>query len=357
MIDQGELSASEAAKSLSALGAKKGGIARAKALTGQQRSEIARAAVSERWRKEGKLAEVAVATHGSPDSPLRIAGLEIPCYVLADGRRVLVQRGILSALDMKQGTAGRGGGDRLAKFIATKAVKPYVSAELAEMIKYPIRFQPPSGGGTAYGYEATLLADLCDAVLAARQGDKGLHYQQEHIAKQCEILVRGFARVGIIALVDEATGYQDDRARDALAKILEAFVATALRKWVRTFPSEFYKELFRLRRLPYNGTVKRPQYIGHLTNDLIYARLAPGVLEELHRVTPRDENGRLKTHLHRHLTEEIGHPKLLQHIVAITALMRACDNWDQFKKLADRAFRKQVPLPLFDGQDARDAQD
>jgi hypothetical protein len=52
--------------------------------------------------------------------------------------------------------------------------------------------------------------------------------QQEHIAKQAEILVRGFAGVGIIALVDEATGYQQDRARDALSRILEAFIAKEL---------------------------------------------------------------------------------------------------------------------------------
>lgn len=55
-------------------------------------------------------------------------------------------------------TAGRGGGDRLAKFVATKALNPFVSNELAEVIKNPIVFQAPSGG-RAYGYEATVLAD------------------------------------------------------------------------------------------------------------------------------------------------------------------------------------------------------
>src|SRR5262249_53245705 len=117
--------------------------------------------------------------------------------------------------------------------------------ELADMMNNPIRFQVPTGG-IAYGYEATVLADLCDAVLAARKAG-ALHYQQEHIAEQCEILVRGFARVGIVALVHEATGYQDSRAKDALAKILEAFIAKELRKWVSTFPIDYYKELFRLR--------------------------------------------------------------------------------------------------------------
>jgi hypothetical protein len=75
----------------------------------------------------------------------------------------------------------------------------------------PIRFQAPTGGSPATGYEATILPDLCEAVLAARQ-EGTLRADQLHIAKRCEILVRGLARVGIIALIDEATGYQINRA-------------------------------------------------------------------------------------------------------------------------------------------------
>lgn len=337
---------SNAAKELSKLGASKGGAARAKSLSAGERSAIARAAVEARWRKAGKLTEVPVATHGSPDNPLRIAGLEIPCYVLADGTRVLVQRGMLTSLDMKQGTAGRGGGDRLAKFIDTKAIKPFVSKELSEMIKNPIRFQVPTGN-IAYGYEATVLADLCDVVLAARK-QNALHYQQHHIAEQCEILVRGFARVGIVALVDEATGYQADRARDALAKILEAFVAKEIRRWVKTFPSEYYRELFRLRDIPYSGSPKRPQYIGHLTNDLIYSRLAPGVLEELKRVTPRNDKGKRKAKLFQSLTENVGNPRLLEHLSAVTTLMKVSSTWEQFMHMLDIGKPRQVALPLFD---------
>ncbi len=359
MSDDQEIPVNEAAKAFSALGASKGGKARAKALTPEQRSEIARTAVEARWRRAGK-EQVVQATHGSPDRPLRIGGLEIPCYVLEDRRRVIVQRGMMTALDISQGTAGRGGGDRLAKFINTKTVKPFIDKKLSDMIIEPIKFRAP-GGGIAYGYEATALADLCDAVLEARKVKKEdtrtyFNYQIDHIADQCEILVRSFARVGIIALVDEATGFQDDRARDALAKILEAFVAKELRKWVRTFPGEFYKELFRLRKLPYNGTVKRPQYIGHLTNDLVYARLAPGVLGELKRVTPRNDKGRLKHHLHRRLTYDVGHPKLLEHLASVTALMRASDSWNQLKAMVDRALPRQVALPLFDGQEALETQ-
>jgi len=85
---------------------------------------------------------------------------------LEDGRRVLVQGGVLMGMDMSQGTAGRGEGDRLGRFIATKAINPYVSKHLTDVITSPIKFRAPSGG-IAYGYEATILADLCDAVLEA----------------------------------------------------------------------------------------------------------------------------------------------------------------------------------------------
>lgn len=285
---------------------------------------------------------------------MRIGDLKIPCYVLADGKRVIVRRGMFDSLGMSNGTASRileTRTDRLTKFVEGKSLKPHVSDELLEVIKKPIPFKSPNGT-VAYGYEATVLADICDAVLTARSaGD--LHHQQEHIAKQCEILVRAFARVGIIALVDEATGYQDERARDALAKILEAFVAKELRKWVKTFPAEFYKEMFRLRSIPYTGKVQRPAYIGHLTNDLVYSRLAPGVLEELRRRSPKDENGRRKNKLFMWLTEDVGHPKLLQHLEAVTALMKVSTAWDQFKGMLDIAYPKQTPLPLFDGIDGK----
>jgi hypothetical protein len=330
------------AAALSALGASKGGRARARKLSPERRREIARKGAMARWRNPG---EIPKATYGSPDRPLRIGDLEIPCYVLEDGRRVLVQRGMMSALDMKQGTAGRGAGDRLAKFVSTKALTEFVSNELRAVITEPIQFQVASGA-IAYGYEATVLADLCDVVLAARKSDR-LHYQQAHIADRCEILVRAFARTGIIALVDEATGYQDVRARDALAEILERFVAQELRKWVKTFPTEYYKELFRLRGWQFSPlSVKRPALAGKLTNDIVYARLAPGVLEELRRVTPRDERGRLKTHLHRRLTEDLGHPRLREHLAAVIALMRISKTWKDFERSLNIAFPKFDGAPL-----------
>lgn len=279
------------------------------------------------------------ATHGSPDHPLRIGDLEIPCYVLEDGRRVLHQRGMVSSLGMARGGSSIGGGDRLANFTVGQALQPYVSAELVRAVTDPIKFRTPRGA-VAYGYEATVLADLCEAVLKAREDGK-LQKQQEHIARQCEILVRGFARVGIIALVDEATGYQAERDRDALHKILEAYIAKELLPWTKRFPDEFYKQLFKLRGWQYSPlSVKRPQFVGRLTNEIVYDRLPDGVLEELRRKNPIIKDGRRAHKHHQFLTEDIGNPHLEKHLAVVTALMRASTDWGKFKRLLVRALPK-----------------
>ena len=330
-------------------GKAKGGYARAAKYTSEERKEIATKAANTRWDHT-----IVKATHGSPDHPLKIGDLEIPCYVLSDGRRVLHHRGLVSALGMARGSSSKGGGDRLVHFLSGKALEPFISADLTSVTEHPIKFKAPNGQ-TAYGYEAQILADICDAVLEARKQHR-LQKQQEHIADRCEVLLRGFARVGIIALVDEATGYQKDRAKDELSKILEAFVAKELQPWVKTFQSDFYEQMFRLRGLPFpSNTVRRPQYFGHLTNDVIYYRLAPGVWQELKEKAEKDEKGRIKHQLHRKLTADIGHPKLRDLLTSVTTIMKLSDQWSDFKEKLDRihpAYNKTLTLPLFD--DAED---
>lgn len=148
--------------------------------------------------------------------------------------------------------------NRLALFVTGEIIKPFVPQHVIEATQSPIKFKAPNGVAS-YGYEAIILADICEAVLAAREAGVLQMWQQGHIARRCEILVRGFARVGIIALVDEVTGYQKERDRNELQKILEQYIAKELLPWVKTFPDEYYEELFRLRGWQYNPlSVKRP---------------------------------------------------------------------------------------------------
>ena len=136
--------------------------------------------------------------------------------------------------------------------------------------------------------------------------------------------------------MDEATGYQEVRARDALAKILEAYVAKELQPWVQTFPTDYYREMFRLRGLEFpHSTVRRPQYFGCLTNDIVYKRIAPGVLDELKRVQRRDDGGRPKDKLFQRLTQNVGYPKLREHLGSVVTLMKLSKTWDDFELKLD----------------------
>ena len=143
--------------------------------------------------------------------------------------------------------------------------------------------------------------------MAAREAGV-LQPQQLRIASQCEVLMRGFARVGIVALVDETTGYQRIRAERALAAILEKFVAKELQPWTKTFPLDFYLEIARLKGWPMSYSIKRPSVVGHYTNDFVYARIAPGVLDELKRKTPRLPSGRLKNRYFQWFTQNSAIP-------------------------------------------------
>jgi len=318
----------------------KGGKARASSLSAEERKAIAQSAADARWGKAGDAEKSPKlrADFGSPDRPLKIGDIEIPCYVLNDGRSVITQNGMLTALTMSQGTATKGGPDRLANFVGTKSINPFVSSMLNEMITNPIRFRV--SGQLAYGYEATILPELCDAVLSAREAGN-LNYQQKHIAQQCEILVRAFARVGIIALVHEVTGYQEVRDREALQEILKRYISEDLMGWVRTFPMEFYKQVFRLKGWNWNAGKMSP-IMGNVVNDLVYARLAPGVLDELRKRNPANEKG-YREHKHfQHLTSDLGHPALTRHLYELIGMARAFGwgEWDKYYELVSRAYPK-----------------
>lgn len=332
-----------------------GGKARAEKLSKEALSAIGSAGAHARWSKTKDVVKhIPKADYGSLDRPLRIGNLEIPCYVLDDGRRVITQSGMLIALDMSPGTATKGGGDRIANFTSTKAISPFVSDNLRGMITEPIRFR--AHGMMAYGYEATILPEICDAVLAARQ-EKKLNYQQEHIAKQAEILVRAFARVGIIALVDEATGYQEIRDREALQEILKRYISEELMAWVRTFPMDFYKQIFRLKAWNWNDGRMSP-IMGGIVNDLVYSRLAPGVLEELKKRNPVTEKG-YREHKHfQHLTADIGNPALTRHLYELIGMARpfALGEWEKYYDLVNRTFPKMntnLLLPFEAGTEAK----
>ena len=276
---------------------------------------------------------------GAPDRPLIIGDIEIPCYVLEDETRVLSQGGFARAI-------GRTGGPKrvnehlsnLPTFLQSKNLNRFISNDLITSSK-PINFRAATGGSESIGYTAIILPQVCEVYLKAR--DSGaLMPSQKHIAERADILMRGLATVGIIALVDEVTGYQKIREQRALATILKKFISEELQPWTRTFPYEFYQQIFRLKRWPGPDGVKKPSVIGHYTNDIVYARIAPGVLEELRNKNPTIKPGRRSKRHHQWFTPNFGHPRLREHLAAVIALMKASANWSRFRSNLNRALPK-----------------
>lgn len=318
-------------------GRARGGLARAAQMTPEERTGIARKAAQARWETEG----LPTATH---TGILNVGDVEIDCYVLENGERILSTRGIMKSL----GRSWRGRkhrGTQLPVFLEAKNLLPFISNDL-DTVLTPREFRTPRGARGA-GYNAEILPTVCDVYLQARQ--TGVLTPAQHVvAQHCEMLVRAFARVGIIALVDEATGYQDIRPREALQAYLEQILRKELAAWVKRFPDEFYQQIYRLKGWTWPGMGKnRYSVVAHYTKDLVYERIAPGVLKELESRNPKNESGYRKAKHHQWLTDEIGHPMLAQHLFAVVALARASDSWDRFMLAMNQAFpRRSATLEL-----------
>jgi len=325
-----------------------GGEARAKSLTKEERSDIARNAALAKWDKEDSPSKMMKATHVGV---LKIGDTEIDCAVLQDGTRLLSRASFVKAI----GRTGKvKGGEhyepesKLPVFLGAENLKPFVDKHLIANSD-PILFRHPLTKGISYGYRADMLPAVCNIFLDAQDADK-LKENQKHIAKHCQILIRGLAVVGITALVDEATGYQELRDREALQSILKEYISGKLLEWTKTFPLDFYKELFRLKGWAWNSG-KMPGVVGRYTNDLVYERLAPGVLEQLNKLNPPTEKGYRKHRHHQYLTRDVGHPALSHRLYELIGMARASDNWEKFYRLVDRTFPRvntTMALPLND---------
>ena len=284
-----------------------------------------------------------------------IAGMELPCAVLEDERRVITENAILMILGSRSGASKRikyserdQGRAPLPIFLAPKRLKPYVDRHLGDGPIDPIQYRHKSQVVSCY--DCRILPKICRVwIEAALNGD--LMAQQMPKTQNALAFLSGLGEVGIIGLVDEATGYQEVRAKRALATILERFIDKELRPWTKTFPYEFYRLIYKLKRWPGPDGHKRTPLIGRYTNDLVYERLAPGVLEELKRRTPRLPSGNLKHKYFQWFTPDFGHPKLKEHLIGVMALMRAAPNWSRFMGDLNRAFpprHKTIPMALDD---------
>jgi hypothetical protein len=277
---------------------------------------------------------------------ITIGEKELTCAVLEDGTRILSSTAMFKAFDMvrkgKSKNADTGLG--MPIFMGANNLKPYVENALDNGTQFSIKYIAKNGS-TIEGYRAEILPVICDIYLQARTDEK-LTPSQQPIAQVAEVLVRSLSKVGIIALIDEATGYQEERERDELQKLLSLYVREEFLPWTRRFPLDFYREMFRLKGWEMKGNAKSP-LVGQYTNKYIYDMLPEAVIEELKNKNPlvknKTNNAKFyrKYRHHQFLTENIGIPHLDKHLASVIVLMKTCDTWEEFVDRFDKAFNTE----------------
>jgi hypothetical protein len=308
-------------------GRAKGGVARAKALTAERRKEISDKGVAAKKER----ASLPRTICGTEDRKLVFGNIEIQCFVLEDETRVLTLRSLQSGIGMSEG-GGKGGARKIPALMTRLGEKGLEIMDLDMRANNPVRFILPSGT-IGDGYDARILPDIC-AVLIEADRRRLLDKRYTSLAERAARLQHGFATMGIIWLVDRVTGYDAYKKANDMAAIIEAYVAKDMRPYVRRFPPEFYEQICRLRNVPYDPeSVKRPAYFGHLTNNVVYRRLAPLVWKELKNKATKSNGA--KSHLHRFLTEDAGDPRLTEVIVANVTVMKLSNDWNDFLQKLD----------------------
>lgn len=266
---------------------------------------------------------------------VKIGQAEIPCAVLENGKRVISQTGLFLCFERPRKGEVRQEG--LPSILGAKNLLPFVTDEIRE--KCAVIPFLHSNGKIAYGYDAELIPLICEVYLRAEDAGNVLRPTQNRIAAVSQVIIRSLAKLGIIALIDEATGAQYDREKDALQKILSAYISEDFLKWQARFPRKFYQEIFRLYKLKYDPfSLKRPQFLGKFTNKYVYKMMPPGVLDELRKRNPVNENGARARKHHQLLSEEIGITHLERHITKLITVMELSDSQTDFDNKFQKVF-------------------
>jgi hypothetical protein len=323
----------------------KGGSARAKSLTSEQRREIARQAAQARWARISDPNRLPVATHYAP---LQIGAVTVDAYRLDDGRRMLSKAAMASALGLQSK-----GGNAFLRSLTRPAIKSRVSGSLWYTIENPQHFKrhPDDSGPKDVivdGYEGTVLIDVCEVLIDAGRADV-LHSSQAFLAYNAEIIVRSAAKLGIVGLIDEAVGFKD-RAKDEYRNLFQQFIRNEWAQWHKEFPDQFADMLYNLygmRRADPTST-KHPRFFAKFTRKFIYHPLANSrgkILEMLDDKNPVVyANGGRRYKLFQFLSEEVGMPAIRAHLWQVIGIGNAATSLKHFERSFYRAFPEAIPL-------------
>lgn len=325
----------------------KGGEARAKALSKEQRREIAVRAARARWERINDPNVLPLVSH---KGPLTIGDVKVEAYRLNDGRRVISKRGMAEALTLKSS-----GGNAFLRSMTRPGIRSEIEDDLWQTIENPIFFRMidfetgSDSGVTGDGYEAQTLIDVCKAIVAAYNEGK-LHSRQYFLYVRSEIIIRASAKLGITALVDEAVGYNPDFRKGEYQELFHKFILEECRQWEQEFPDKFldmvYK-LYGLKRLNPDST-QTPRFFGKFIRKFVYSPLAHSrgaILEELDKKNPVVyAGGGRRYKMFQFLTEEVGLSALRQHLWQVIGIGNVSRDKQQFERNFYKAFPEAIPL-------------
>lgn len=249
---------------------------------------------------------------------LKIMGKKLPCVVLEDGRRIITRTSVFKAFNRPQRGNKSTTEDtvKIPSFLDARNLRHLLTEEIQHLIA-PVNYLDKNID-ECVGYSAETIPIVCEIYLTARKSGI-LTPSQGVIADLSDVLIKSLSMVGIIGLVDEATGYQLIRPRDALESYLNKLLSKELASWCKRFPDEFYENIYKLKRWPEFSTSKNKySCVGHYTNDIVYSRIGKDVLDELKERTPDTS----RESMHQWLSVDTGHPILSQHIHSLIALQR-----------------------------------
>jgi transcriptional regulator with XRE-family HTH domain len=268
---------------------------------------------------------------------LLLGANEIDCYVLDTGERVISLSATVRAL------TGTNHG-QLKGYLGVDALQGYL--DLATIDSSIIEFNIPQTGIALVGkgIKAEIFLDICRAYVGAMADGNLKTTRQREIAIQSSVLISSCAKVGLIALIDEATGYQYERSQDALQLKLRLFISEELRAWERTFPDELWEEFGRLTSWTKPLHI-RPKWWGKLVMELIYDALDPDVANYLRTNAPPPK---YKQNYHQWMTENYGLKQLITHIHQIIGVAKTCNTIQELRQKVAQLYGKDpIQLTLY----------
>lgn len=255
--------------------------------------------------------------------------VECEAVVLEDGRRGFVRRQMLQAIGLKGNFS-----------------IPQLRPKLAEISAKALEILDNSGSTVLmpHGIKATFVdAEIVPetAVAVVEQAANGkLHPQRLNMLAPCLKIISALSRVGLTALIDEATGYQYHREPNALQDLFTRLIRQTAADWERRFHPEFYQAIYRLFKWHYDPSKPKPHIVGKITQDWVYEPIFPS--EIITEIKERQTSEKM----HQWLTEDGGLKLLEKQRDAVMMIALSSVDYADFNARCSVAFfrRGQVSM-------------